>query len=1391
MARRYFNWKLAVVLVVGLTVLSVTVYALRQWQKMNKAERGLVLGNEAYQQQRYKDAADYLGRYVGVYQDDVPALLKYADAHLNIRPLRRNNVQQAIGSYHIVLRVDPANREAARRLVGLHLEMGMPGEAEAIARKYLETTDDPEIRRLLAIALASQRKVDEAIEQLENIIAAEPNQVLAYEALGQLAERFPTNFDRPAEYWFDQAVKNNPSAALAYAARASFHLRNGNNEKALADLQKAEQMDLSEVDLRLRIAAEFITAGALDEAQKHLELVRKHDPKNQALWRMWAQIALNSQAKKKMLEVAEAGLKELAGQPWDFMPLAAELFAKGGNLVRATECINELDKADINPAMVASLRGLVASKRGEMRDAVKYWRQTIELGIKSPQVRLALAQALIALGDNQSALRQLRLFLSEWPNSFEGHLTMAKLLANAGDWAGAAEHARRARELSGENEEAVLLSLKARTQLLADSPEGGDDQAWSDIEQQLSSLKSSAKDPLKVELLRLQVAVQREKFDQAHKILATLKQQHPSHFRVSIAECGLLTAEGKEDQAIETLEATIEEFPDAAEPVRFLAMLLDRQDNRSRCERIIKQALERIADPQARRELNLLLVQFYNRWRRGDDAYSLLTELAAKEPNSIQIKRLLLNSERIAKEPQKAQQLIEQIKALEGEDGWQWRYEQARAWFNGHDFDRRSAEIVSLLQNNLLANPDDQDSRFLLAQTYERSGNLQMALATYREALARSPDDVQLIIKTVSALYDAGEYDEAEEIMKRISKEKLEQPALRQLQFRSFLRRGQLSSAADILEQYLGADPNNISVNLSLALLKMQQNQFDEARQLLDDLQAREPNSLPVKVARIQLSVRENKPNEALDLCNQIIADQNDASAYIIRARTYITLGDLEKAGDDLDRAVAADPNAVNAWLARSDFYKATGRLEKAMADIDHALTLDADNPEVQIRAVGLFLASGKRNKARQARAIVDKALESNPDNLQLKLLKAETLAAEGTAPAIQNAVKFLRKLTEQHPRLTRAWAMLAEILSRQGQSGKAIDVVLQGLVHNPQDRTLLMMKAQAEAAKSPFLAVATLKQLLDLDPNDVSAAIRLSEAYTATGNADKAVALMKNLLPGCRQSDRRRCKLALAIALHTNGQVEQAQKEFDSLLAEDPNDPAPLFAQVQLLSKEKAWTQIEKKTLDWYKNHPQDLKTPSLIAGTLARTADDLPRKAAENIFQILLKDHPRSAEVAASLAVLMQVTERYEQAAKFYRRVLELRPDDVVALNNLAWIISEQQGAYQEALELAQKGLKIAPNYVDLIDTRGVVYYRLGKFDKAVQDFSTCIKLYPDENASVAAVHFHLGRALARLGENEKAREHLNRALSLNQKVKGLSQTDLSEVKHLLEKLAEEGGK
>ena len=137
--------------------------------------------------------------------------------------------------------------------------------------------------------------------------------------------------------------------------------------------------------------------------------------------------------------------------------------------------------------------------------------------------------------------------------------------------------------------------------------------------------------------------------------------------------------------------------------------------------------------------------------------------------------------------------------------------------------------------------------------------------------------------------------------------------------------------------------------------------------------------------------------------------------------------------------------------------------------------------------------------------------------------------------------------------------------------------------------------------------------------------------------------------------------------------------------------------------------------------------------------------------------------------------------------QKIIELEPENVVAINNLSWIMCERQSRHQQALQLAQKGLQIAPDYADLIDTRGMAYYRLNDFDKAIQDFSRCIELYPDSTPQSVASRFHLAKAYIGAGQKDKAIQSLDEVLDSELRFGGLTTQERSEARSLLEQLRE----
>jgi tetratricopeptide (TPR) repeat protein len=157
------------------------------------------------------------------------------------------------------------------------------------------------------------------------------------------------------------------------------------------------------------------------------------------------------------------------------------------------------------------------------------------------------------------------------------------------------------------------------------------------------------------------------------------------------------------------------------------------------------------------------------------------------------------------------------------------------------------------------------------------------------------------------------------------------------------------------------------------------------------------------------------------------------------------------------------------------------------------------------------------------------------------------------------------------------------------------------------------------------------------------------------------------------------------------------------------------------------------------------------------------------------------------------MQRLGRTEEYIGFARKVLEQEPNDLVTLNNLAWSLCEDKRQYEEALALAERGLRIMPKYMDLIDTRGVILYRLNRLEKAAEDFSTCIDWYLADAPQVVSTRFHLARVYARTGRQSQAQEQLKQSLERQKQLqdpsRGLSPVDMAEANSLLEQLQKGG--
>jgi len=706
MAKRVFKWKLAIVILIGVIVFGVTIYSVRNFQRARSIQYSLTTGLQAYEEGNWQEAARYLGRYIAVHQEDDDIIMKYARAQMERRPMQSGHFQQAIAAYRSVLRADPANSEAARNVTGLYIAMDAHAEAELVASRFLEREEDRQIRRMLAMALFAQREFADAADQIKQVIEQNPDFVGAYETISGFARQRPQDFDRPAIFWLDQAIEQNPDSALAYLIRANFHLRQGDRQAALDDLEVAEQKHGDDPDIILHLADAFLSARQPEKTDHYLEKVKQIKPDSHSLWRLWAQRALTAGQSETMIQVADEALEHLPAEELEFTAMAAELYIRGQSYEKAQQCLEIMRSHDANPGQVAFLEGLLAENTGNIHQAVAAYRNALELGNTSPQVRLALAEALGETGDPVSAKSHLESVIASQPQNAGAHLQLADIFLQQGQYQDAVDAAQRAIELQPENPRHLYTYVRSQIAVLDQIPPEQYDTIRENIHRQLDALKEIATEPFRIDLLRFRVAMHEADFSRAENILTELADTQISEVDLEMSRVQLLLAQNQPERAEEKLQELTESHPAASRPAQMLAMLHLRDGRPEQGVSVLENAVEHIEQGREKRDLSVMLADLYRQQGRPDDEYEILSPLAQENADDIELQRRLLQCRQVHQDLERAQQIVERIESLEGSRGWRWRYEQALLYFRQDDFDRYFTDIESLLQENLRSHPD-------------------------------------------------------------------------------------------------------------------------------------------------------------------------------------------------------------------------------------------------------------------------------------------------------------------------------------------------------------------------------------------------------------------------------------------------------------------------------------------------------------------------------------------------------------------------------------------------------------------------------------------------------------------------------------------------------------
>jgi len=133
-------------------------------------------------------------------------------------------------------------------------------------------------------------------------------------------------------------------------------------------------------------------------------------------------------------------------------------------------------------------------------------------------------------------------------------------------------------------------------------------------------------------------------------------------------------------------------------------------------------------------------------------------------------------------------------------------------------------------------------------------------------------------------------------------------------------------------------------------------------------------------------------------------------------------------------------------------------------------------------------------------------------------------------------------------------------------------------------------------------------------------------------------------------------------------------------------------------------------------------------------------------------------------ALAGAYEQVRRYADANEAHRRVLALNPNDIPALNNLAYNLGVHENRPQEALPLAARAASLAKRDPVIDDTLGWIHHLLGDDQRALRLIEPAARARPLH----ATLQFHAAALFAAVGRLEDAGKALKAAVELDPSLK-----------------------
>ncbi len=592
---------------------------------------------------------------------------------------------------------------------------------------------------------------------------------------------------------------------------------------------------------------------------------------------------------------------------------------------------------------------------------------------------------------------------------------------------------------------------------------------------------------------------------------------------------------------------------------------------------------------------------------------------------------------------------------------------------------------------------------------------------------------------------------------------------------------GNLQKSREYLDTLLARNSRHYAAQVLMASVLLEAQEFHRAAPILDNLMRLTPNEpqvLYMMGSALMARKQYAQAAELFDRAAKIPAGGNEALREL--AFSQFGLGQGQQAMATLEKVYAKNPKDFRAGVQLSISHARLGNSAKALQIAEAMVKLDPSNT-----AMLNFLGNikGRLNDMKGQREVYQRVLALDPkfrpviinlswldmDEGKLDDARARLVASLKTRANDPDVLFQLGVLEQRANRPTEALAHWAKAdAASQGKDPRA------GL----SSVDLLLLLRQNDQA------LTTAKVLAGQFPQAVPVQLALAQAYMATGDLSMARSVLQEA--GRFAGADVGYLITIGRTQLTAGHLDGANYSVSKALQAAPNDLGALVLQVEVAARRGQPKEVDTALAALVAKHPG--KVPTLMTtGHVAFSRQQMPQavtayrtaferepvapialtlaqayignREADKALALLdgwIKKNPKDLVIMRALGEVQSLLGRNDEARKSYGAVIAASPQDASALNSYAQLLYRIKDP--EAIRMAEKAMKLAPNQAAYADTYGWLLAERGDLENGVRVLREARLREPGNGQ----IRWHLASALAKAGRKLEAKDELKAALA-----------------------------